>query len=156
MSNPKDIVLRELYLKLDKLNVEYDRIGRERECLTGTISIFERDGESDSRVTIDPDRPFREIITETMAWILDEAGEPLHVNEVYERVKAKGIHVSAENPTRSLGHYLSLGAQFKSLGKNNRKMKGKWALVKEDLSDNKPPPIQSEQLAILGKSESQN
>jgi hypothetical protein len=81
-----------------------------------------------SEVEVTSDRFFDRTIPQATTMILREAGEPLHVNEIYDRLLEGGFNFTGHNPTISIAVSLNRNGRFRKVAP------GTFDLVMRDAS----------------------
>jgi hypothetical protein len=83
----------------------------------GTVAFFNRK-KSSTRAHIEPvsNRFADRTITQACTLLLREAGEPLHVNDLYNLLVAGGMEFKGNNPTISVAVSLNRNRRFKKVG----------------------------------------
>jgi len=81
-----------------------------------------------SEVEVTSDRFFDRTIPQATTMILREAGEPLHVNEIYNRLLEGGFNFTGHNPTISIAVSLNRNGRFRKVAP------GTFDLVMRDAS----------------------
>ena len=79
-------------------------------------------------VEVKSDRFFDRTIPQATTMILREAGEPLHVNEIYNRLLEGGFNFTGHNPTISIAVSLNRNGRFRKVAP------GTFDLVMRDAS----------------------
>ena len=79
-------------------------------------------------VEVKSDRFFDRTIPQATTMILREAGEPLHVNEIYNRLLEGGFQFTGQNPTISIAVSLNRNGRFRKVAP------GTFDLVMRDAS----------------------
>lgn len=90
---------------------------RETASSQSTVAFFNRK-RSSTRAHIEPvsNRFADRTITQACTLLLREAGEPLHVNDLYNLLVAGGMEFKGNNPTISVAVSLNRNRRFKKVG----------------------------------------
>ena len=84
---------------------------------SGTVAYFQRRvPHKDNNVAAISNRFSDRTITQACTLLLREAGEPLHVNELYNLLVAGGMEFKGNNPTISVAVSLNRNRRFRKVG----------------------------------------
>lgn len=131
-----DLIVRGLREKLKEVDAQYEKLRKERDHLYGAIAVFERDiresGDPNGQAEL---ATYTDTLRDAICNVLTEE-QPLLRRDILDRVKDRGIPITAKNPIRLIGHHLSVDPRFKNVAR------GTWALETWE------PFITEEQLPI--------
>lgn len=106
-------------VKTPKANLSQPPLGVTHDTVKpqGTVAFFNRK-KSSTRGHIEPvsNRFADRTITQACTLLLREAGEPLHVNDLYNLLVAGGMEFKGNNPTISVAVSLNRNRRFKKVG----------------------------------------
>ena len=126
----RESTIRDLRVKVRKLETKKREIDKQVENLHGAIRVFEQNG--------DPEQgdksPFAQEVSDAMFDILTDE-RPLHRKVILTLVQQRGIHLGGQNPVSTIGSYLSIDDRFKNVGR------GIWTLREEPIAVDNIPDV---------------
>jgi hypothetical protein len=106
-----DNLLRKLHETLAQIEAERDRLAQQAEHFRSVIAYYEAQAGAAENQAAGP-----RTLKNDLWHILQAAGGPLHYKDLYQRLRARGVHVPGTDPARNVGAHLSADPRFVSLG----------------------------------------
>ncbi|MBI3968098.1 MAG: winged helix-turn-helix domain-containing protein [Chloroflexi bacterium] len=111
-------MLKRLRETLEEIEAERERLAQEAEHFRAVIAYYESLGEGVEDGAHVPAKA----MDNAMWRILEEEGKPLHIRDIHERLRQRGIHVPGKIPANNVSAHLSNDPRFENVGK------GVWGL----------------------------
>jgi hypothetical protein len=92
-----------------------NRLGREESFTRRPVAQHHQIPSIRSEIEVTDDRFLDRTIPQAATMLLREAGEPLHVNEIYNRLMEGGFNFTGHNPTISIAVSLNRNGRFRKV-----------------------------------------
>jgi uncharacterized protein YhaN len=92
-----------------------NRLGREESFTRRPVAQHHQIPSIRSEIEVTDDRFIDRTIPQAATMLLREAGEPLHVNEIYNRLMEGGFNFTGHNPTISIAVSLNRNGRFRKV-----------------------------------------
>jgi uncharacterized protein YhaN len=92
-----------------------NRLGREESFTRRPVAQHHQIPTIRSEIEVTDDRFLDRTIPQAATMLLREAGEPLHVNEIYNRLMEGGFNFTGHNPTISIAVSLNRNGRFRKV-----------------------------------------